>query len=44
MDNRTKRLIIKEAIKMVAKLTLLICKNVDEKIFKEISRLTVILL
>jgi len=40
LDNRTKRLIIKEAIKMDAELMLLILKNIDEKIVKEISRLT----
>ena len=40
MDNRTKRLIIKETLKIDAELILLILKNVDEKILKKISRLT----
>jgi len=39
LNNRTKKLVIKEAIKMDAELLLLILKNVDKKILKEISRL-----
>jgi len=37
LNNRTKKLVIKEAIKMDAELLLLILKNVDKKILKEIS-------
>ena len=39
LDSRIKRLIIKEAQKIDAKLILIINKNVDKKIYKKISRL-----
>jgi len=40
LDNRTKRLIIKEAEKIDIKLMLMISKNIDKKNLKKTSRLT----
>ena len=40
LDKRTKKIIIKEAQKIDAKLILMINKNADENVLKEISRQT----